>query len=204
MPIYINKNGQQSGPYEEHVVIDQLRNGMLSPNDMGIRHGEASWQRLGDMFPNVAATPSSPPVSAAPSPSPAVAQFASPGRTPKPAGGCRKPLGWTILSIGLLFMFGGGLVAVATPFAYSTISCDLAEMDYKKVEELSKKHEAAKDTDEEIEIKLELESAMAGYDTSSKYCANENATKRMFQIGGIAVGVVGFFMLIIGFFIRRV
>jgi len=24
MPIYINKNGQQSGPYEDHVVIDQV------------------------------------------------------------------------------------------------------------------------------------------------------------------------------------
>ena len=27
MPIYINKNGQQAGPYEDHVVIDQLRSG---------------------------------------------------------------------------------------------------------------------------------------------------------------------------------
>ena len=101
-------------------------------------------------------------------------------------------------------MFAGGLVAVATPFTYATLSCDLAEMDYKKIEELSKKYEAAKDTDEEFEVKFELERAMAGYDTSSKYCADENATKRMFQIGGIAVGVVGFFMLIIGFFVRRV
>ena len=53
MPIYINKNGQQSGPYEDHIVVDQLRNGTLSPSDMGIRHGDPSWQKLGEMFPGV-------------------------------------------------------------------------------------------------------------------------------------------------------
>src|SRR5688572_26395849 len=54
MPVYINKDGQQSGPYEDNVVIDQLRSGMLSPNDMAIRHGDSSWQRLGDLFPGLA------------------------------------------------------------------------------------------------------------------------------------------------------
>ena len=202
MPIYINKNNQQSGPYEERVVIDQLRNGMLSPNDLGIRHGETTWRRLGDMFPNVGSSPAPPPVSASPSGAPAAAQFAS--QPAKAAGGCRKPLGWTILAIGLLLMLGGGMVAIATPFAYSSISCDLAEADYKKIEELSKKYEAAKGTDEEIGIQYDLERAMAGYESSSKYCANEKSTKRMFQIGSIAVAFLGFLMAIVGFFIRRV
>src|SRR5215213_8806743 len=53
MPIYINKNGQQSGPYEDHIVIDQLRSGVLSPEDLAIRHGDASWQSLANMFPGV-------------------------------------------------------------------------------------------------------------------------------------------------------
>jgi hypothetical protein len=55
MPIYISKNGQQSGPYEEHVVIDQLRSGYLAPDDLAIRPGEASWSRLSDLFPGVTA-----------------------------------------------------------------------------------------------------------------------------------------------------
>ena len=205
MPIYINKNNQQSGPYEEHVVIEQLRGGYLSPNDLGIRHGETTWQRLGDLFPD-AVSRSQPSPQAAPAPSsvsqPVAAKMAS--SPAKAAGGCRKPLGWTILAIGLLLMFGGGLVAVATPFAYSTISCDLAEMDYKEVEELDKKYQAAKGTDEEVVVQYQLEQAMAGYEASSKHCANENSTRRMFQIGAIAVAVVGFLMLVIGFFIRRV
>jgi hypothetical protein len=54
MPIYINKNGQQSGPFEEHVVLDQLRTGHLSPDDLAIRQGEAAWSRLSDLFPGVA------------------------------------------------------------------------------------------------------------------------------------------------------
>ena len=53
MPIYITKNNQQSGPFEEHVVIDQLRSGLLSSDDLGIRQGDSSWSRLGDLFPGV-------------------------------------------------------------------------------------------------------------------------------------------------------
>jgi len=63
MPIYIYKNNQQSGPYEEHLVLDQLRSGMLSPDDLAVRHGESQWQPLRLMFPNVtpAVTPPPPP-----------------------------------------------------------------------------------------------------------------------------------------------
>lgn len=51
--IYIYKNNQQSGPYEDHVVIDQLRSGMLTPDDLAVRHGESQWQPLRIMFPQV-------------------------------------------------------------------------------------------------------------------------------------------------------
>ena len=54
MPIFIHRNGQQSGPYEKHIIIDQLRNGQLSPDDMGIRQGEKDWQKLRVMFPDAA------------------------------------------------------------------------------------------------------------------------------------------------------
>ena len=43
MPIYINKNGRQLGPFEVAQVLDMFRNGQLSPNDKGIRTGESLW-----------------------------------------------------------------------------------------------------------------------------------------------------------------
>ena len=70
--IYIHKNNQQSGPYEEHVVLDQLRSGFLKPEDMAIRQGENQWQPLRTMFPDVGRA-AAPPTQAPPSPAPAVA-----------------------------------------------------------------------------------------------------------------------------------
>ena len=55
--IYIHKNNQQSGPYEEHLVLDQLRSGLLKPEDMAIRQGDTQWQTLRTMFPQVAGKP---------------------------------------------------------------------------------------------------------------------------------------------------
>lgn len=52
MQIYISRNGQQIGVFEEIAVLQMLQNGQLSPNDLGIRQGEAQWQPLGKMFPN--------------------------------------------------------------------------------------------------------------------------------------------------------
>jgi hypothetical protein len=73
MSIYIHKNGEQFGPYEDHIVIDQLRNGQLSPDDMGIRQGEKDWQKLAAMFPNATAA-----ASFAAIPPPPVAETAPP------------------------------------------------------------------------------------------------------------------------------
>lgn len=53
MQIYINKNNQQLGPFEETKVLEMLRNGELSPNDLAIRHGEKEWQRLSNYYPKV-------------------------------------------------------------------------------------------------------------------------------------------------------
>ncbi len=50
MSIYIHKNNQQSGPFEEAKVLEMLRVGQLSPNDFGIRQGAGQWQPLGEMF----------------------------------------------------------------------------------------------------------------------------------------------------------
>lgn len=52
MSIYISKNNQQHGPFEESKVLEMLGNGQLSPEDFAIRQGGSQWQKLGDLFPN--------------------------------------------------------------------------------------------------------------------------------------------------------
>jgi len=57
MKVFISRNGQQLGEFEENAVLQMLQNGQLSPNDFGIRQGEQQWQALGKMFPNFNQTP---------------------------------------------------------------------------------------------------------------------------------------------------
>ena len=52
MQIYISKNNQQLGPFDEQIVMAMLRNGQLSPNDMAFQSGQANWQPLNSIFPS--------------------------------------------------------------------------------------------------------------------------------------------------------
>jgi GYF domain 2 len=64
MKIYINKNKQQLGPFDEAKVLEMIRNGQLLPTDFGIKQGQADWQKLEVMFPppqKVADLPIQPP-----------------------------------------------------------------------------------------------------------------------------------------------
>jgi hypothetical protein len=131
--IYIFKNDRQSGPYEDHIVLEQLRSGVLSPNDLAVRHGETRWQPLGDIFPE-ASTPTPP---SAPPPLPTEGPATAPGS--KPAGSVaasavtaaepmyRKTLIQKIL-FGLIFLgFLTALIASAFDFiSMRTSSGDLA------------------------------------------------------------------------------
>jgi len=51
MPVYVHKNGQQLGPFEENIVISSIRAGQFSGSDLGIRQGDSDWQPLSEMFP---------------------------------------------------------------------------------------------------------------------------------------------------------
>ncbi len=53
MKIYILKNDEQLGPYEESKVLDMLEAGDLLPDDSAIRHGDKNWQKLRDYYPEV-------------------------------------------------------------------------------------------------------------------------------------------------------
>lgn len=55
MQIYISKNKQQLGPFEEAKVLEMLRSGELSADDLAIRRGDNEWQKLGNFFPDAGA-----------------------------------------------------------------------------------------------------------------------------------------------------
>lgn len=50
MQIYINKNGQQMGPFDEDTVIGMLATGEIDTTDHYIRQGDTNWQRMDAFF----------------------------------------------------------------------------------------------------------------------------------------------------------
>ena len=199
MSIYINKNNQQSGPYEDHVVIEQLRSGVLSPNDMGIRHGGTTWQRLSEMFPGVGSAPRATP--SIPIPPPASVGAAATGPAPK-KGGCLKA---GFIGGGLMLLLLGVALAAGSRFIPST-SCDLAESDKERIDKLQRDIEKAK-SDFKYErvgpLAVELDQAMAGYETSKKYCDDDKFRDNAIGISGAAVAFIGLLAAIIGLFVGR-
>jgi hypothetical protein len=51
MAIYVYKNNEQLGPYEDSSVAESLRNGYFSSDDMACYAGSTSWVPLGSLFP---------------------------------------------------------------------------------------------------------------------------------------------------------
>jgi hypothetical protein len=52
MSIYVYKNNQQAGPFEETAVLTWLNNGQLSGEDFGCQTGAKEWQKLKVLFAN--------------------------------------------------------------------------------------------------------------------------------------------------------
>ncbi len=102
MSIYITHKGSKSGPFEDDWVIEQLENGRVSPDDMAMREGDAEWQPLSKMFPNVSAVPGAPSRESAPN------VVAASGK----GSGCTSLIGMFIVAVLLAI-----LVAGATGFA---------------------------------------------------------------------------------------
>lgn len=57
---HVAKDGKQTGPFEESEVLRQIREGILSPNDLCWREGMAEWQPI-DTVLDMASLKSSPP-----------------------------------------------------------------------------------------------------------------------------------------------
>jgi hypothetical protein len=51
--MWVYRNGQSLGYFEESIVENNLRNGSFLPTDVGCREGESQWQPLYILFPQV-------------------------------------------------------------------------------------------------------------------------------------------------------
>ena len=95
MQIYISKNNQQLGPFEEQKVLEMLRNGQLSPNDLAFRQGATQWQPLRVLFPNMAQPFNPPPF-----------QFNNQIQPPPVKSGSSNVLLFLLLGLGGFFLLG--------------------------------------------------------------------------------------------------
>ena len=177
-------------------MIDQLRSGMLSPDDIAIRHGESSWQRLGELFPGVGKpAPAEPPPFAQREP---VALVSEPAKK----GGCLKG---GLIGMGLLLLVLGIAVAAGSRFIPST-SCDLAKSDEERIDKLQADIEKAKSDmkyDRVGTLQRELDSTLAGATVSAQYCNNDKFRDNIIGVSGGVVAFIGLLMAVIGLFVGR-
>lgn len=108
-------------------------------------------------------------------------------------------LGLLLLLFGLLVTLIGIGGAVANfVFPPESLNCKMAEADYEKARKLMKEYEAAKGTPDEIKRKVEFELALKEAESSQDYCGRAKESYRFYGLVFSGVGVVGFFMTIIG------
>ncbi len=189
MQVYVTRNGQQSGPFEEHVVIEKMRNGELSFNDLGIRQGETAWRSLGNMYGGAFNVDPSQP---APDVQPVVLK----------KSGCAKT---GLLVGGILVLLLGILLAAGSRFIPST-SCDLAKSDLEKIDKLQRDIDKIRSTnnyDGLGEKTLQLKSLQSGYETSRKYCENDKFRDNLIGGAGAIAVFIGLLMAVVGLFVGR-
>jgi GYF domain 2 len=116
MKMFINKNGQQHGPFDEAKVLEMLRAGQISGNDFGIKDGQQKWQKLGEMFSAPKQSVTVPPVNPVPQqnvPTPQFDRKISP--TPQKSGSS-KGLMFGLIGCGGLILLS--LIGLAGYFAF--------------------------------------------------------------------------------------
>ena len=188
MSIYIHKNNQQAGPFEESRVLEMLKKGQLSLNDMAIRYGETNWQSLGSLFANQ-------PVASA-------TAFASNSQTlaayPK-KGGFRRVLGVCMLVIGILMLLVGSY------FSYNLFTaserpvfCQWEERDFQELQAAYAIYQKYKDN----ESLAKFQSLNKIVESEGRDCAAAIDSMKRYRILFSATTIIGFFIALIGFFLR--
>ena len=120
MSIYISKNNQQSGPFDESKVLEMLNSGQVSPDDFAIRQGGSQWQKLGEMFPHAGARPSQAQPSFAQAQAPPPQAQAQPAAAAADAKPKKSRKGLLIGCLGIL-LFSGLVLAILGFLAYRNL-----------------------------------------------------------------------------------
>ena len=192
MSIYIYKNNQQTGPFEESKVLEMLGGGQLSPNDMGIRSGESQWQPLANLFPRVIlSTP----------------QATSPMANGVTNNGCRRIFGIGLLILGFFLFIGGSFFPVKNALRSNggqNLACQNAGKAKQKADESFREYEKSKGTNAEAKIAEELKQNIGIVRMWSETCSELNSSHRRWMIILTILGGFGFILTIAGFFISRV
>lgn len=191
MQIYIHKNNQQHGPFEEEKILEFLRTGQLSPSDMAIRQGETQWQSLGSLFPNAAA-------STAPSNSPAAnISVARPIAAVEKKSGSRSALKILLVTVGLLlFLAGMGGVLYSFVLSFNAkFPCDSADDSHNRIERLSRENKPEN-------LKL-IEFELASAEVSQRECNERKSEITLVRVLTIPIALIGFFMFVVALFAGR-
>ncbi len=197
MQIFINKNGQQFGPFEENKVLEMLQNRQLSPNDFGFRQGDGQWRKLTDIFPVHSINPSPPilPISI------------SQTNKVKSNSGWRRFFGNILLRLGILILLAG-VVGAGRGYYYSQpaqhYSCQMADKNLQKSEQSLKEYQAAKGTPLEVEKGLKAKKDIDDFGAYSNSCGQLVASFRLWLFVFILIGIIGFVGTVGGFVVRRV
>lgn len=206
MSIYIYKNGEQSGPFDESIILEKLRIGHLSRKDLAIRTGGTEWQPLEILFPEFA-KPSPPHAQAPPSPTskaPTPATNFVAGAAPaKNSGGCRKVFGWLLLIFGLL-LFLGGIGGAVVNRMMPLHQCELADQYDRESEQAVKDADAARGTPKQAELEAKAKDKIEWARTWLRGCIEARSQHMIYLVALLAAAGTGFLMMIVGFFVRRV
>ena len=192
MAIYLNKNGQQSGPFDDDVVRGQLQSGQVSQVDMGIRQGDAAWRTLGELFPDVGQR----------SVAPWAAENAVVTEPKKSGGGCLKT---SLITVGLCLFFLGIAIAIGSRFIPS-VSCDLLEKDHEEIVKLQSDLDQATKNGDSDKIRLlqfTLNQALSGARASQENCDQDKLRNNVIGGAGGGVAFIGLLMTLVGLFVGR-
>lgn len=187
MQIYISKNNQQLGPFDQEKVLEMLANGQLSANDLGIRHGENQWYPLGVLFPNfnIIGTPS--------------AGFnAHPTTFETSKKVRRRGLGVFMLVLGILLLLGGASTAVMRPTGYKNY-CQFAKNTYDEFIVAGEKYQSNKSEENLKDFNFQYDLAKE----TAKTCEEYTSSYRFWIAVSIITAFVGLLITIIGFFKMR-
>lgn len=111
--------------------------------------------------------------------------------------------------LGLLLFAGGALLFITNETSSRGLilgddaACSTADQEQLKLEQLVKQFEAAKKTPEEIRLQFEVENQIKIADRWGKTCGTGKSGARFRFTVFLSVTVIGFLLLITGFFTGR-